>query len=125
MRGVFGEALDDRLEFGGGLSDGDAGLEPERDAFVDVRIFGELEREIELGFGPLEAGRHDADDLIGFVDELDGAADDVGIAEVVALPEFVGEDDDGLRVLAEGGVGGYEPAAIERGDSPVIGGVRG
>ena len=120
MRGVFGEAFEERLELGGGLGDGDAGFELEGDGLVDLWVLGELEREIERDVGPFEARRHDADDLVGLVDELDGAADDVGIAEVVALPEFVAEHDDGLRVVAEGGVGRDEPAAIECGHAPMI-----
>ena len=100
------------------------GLSWSGDGFVDLWVLGELEREIESGFAPLEARRHDADDLVGLVDQLDGAADDVGIAEVVALPEFVAEDDDGLRILAERGIGGNEPAAIEGGNAPVVGSIR-
>ena len=34
--------------------------------------------------------------------------DDVGVAQVVALPKLVAEDDDGLSVLAERRIGGHQ-----------------
>jgi hypothetical protein len=54
---------------------------------------------------------------------LDGAADDVGIAEIVALPEFVCKDDDGLRFLAWRRVRGDQPTAHDGWNAPMVGSV--
>ena len=54
------------------------------------------------------------------MDQLNRAADHVGVAQVVALPEFVAEDDDGLSVLAERSIGGHQPAAHQSFCAPVI-----
>ena len=105
------------LEFGVGLGNGDAGAEFQRDVEVDIRIGSELLRDVDVAVVPAEARRHYSDDLVVLVDELQGAPDDIAVATVIALPKLIAEHDDGLGILAIGGVGSEEPSAEERRDA--------
>ncbi len=62
--------------------------------------------------------------LSGLVHQLDGPADDVGVAEIVSLPKLVGQHDYGLRGLSRRRIGGNQPAPLLRADAPMIWSVR-
>src|SRR5262249_27293157 len=93
--------------------------------FINVGIWREFEREIDLRFAPFEPGWHHANDLVGLVNELNRAAYDVGVAPVIALPKFVSNGHDRLRILTVGSVRWDEPAAHHRGATRMAGSVGG
>ncbi len=68
----------------------------------------------ELG-GGFEAGGQDADDAVRFSVEADEAIEDAGVGTEAALPELVGDDDDGGRAGAV--LRGEEIAAEGGGDA--------
>ena len=117
MRHVF----DERLQFGVGLRRGDVAAQAERDAESGIGILGDMGGSEDIGLGPGEARRHYADDLIRNVIETDCAAEDVGIAEEIVLPETVAEDGDVCRFLSRRGVRRNEPAAEERRNAEMVG----
>jgi hypothetical protein len=55
---------------------------------------------VEIDVGPLKARRHHADDFVRLMDQSNGAADHVRIAEEIALPEFVTQNDHRLGIAA-------------------------
>ena len=122
---LFGEVFEDGLEFCTGLRGGDSGTKLQRAGKINVWILRYVKREINFAFAPFEAGRHDADDFISFVNELHFVADDVGVAAEIALPELVAENDDALRIFARRSIGGNQPAAFEGGDAEMVGRVGG
>ena len=127
-----------------GLGDGDAGFEAsERDVVAVVTVeaevvevdgergedfvVGKLASERDggelVGFGEVEVFRKDADDLIWGVADLDGAADDGGVAVIEGLPEMPGEYGDffmarsglfGEEVAAEGGLDAEDVEEIRK-----------
>src|SRR5882762_6073827 len=91
---------------------------------TNVRVLRDLERKIHVRRAPFETRRHHANDLVGLVHQLDGPADDVGVAEIVSLPKLVGQHDYGLRGLSRRRIGGNQPAPLLRADAPMIWSVR-
>ena len=86
--------------------------ELQRSGEIDVRILRDSQREIDLSIAPFEPGRHHSDDLIGFVNELNFAANDVGIAQEISLPELITENYDALRLFTRRCIRGNQPAAL-------------
>ena len=114
------EFLEDWLQFGVRLRDGDAGLELQRRPVIDVRFEAGLERDIDVRFAPSEPRGHHADDLIVLANELDRASYHSGVSAVVALPELVPEDDDPLGILPGRGVCRHQPSSEEGRRAPVV-----
>ena len=124
LRGLFCKFFQDGLEFSAGLGGCHSRAEFQRSSEIDMRVLRDMQREIDLSVAPFEARRHHADDLISLVHELDFAANNIGIAQEVSLPELIAEDHDTLRLLSIGSVGRNQPAALESGNAPVVGRVR-
>src|SRR4029077_19343983 len=78
-----------------------------------------------VGVHPGEPLRHDSDNGIVLVVELDGFADDVRIAVVVTAPELISQDGDGLRVLVVRRIGWKEIASQHGGKTKELEGVAG
>ena len=76
------------------------------------RVDRERPPDLDLRVVHVVAARHDADDLLGTVVDLDVLPDDAGIAAVGPLPELVREDRHRRRVRHR--VGRGEPAARQR-----------
>src|SRR4029077_8718 len=125
LGGLFREVFEDGLEFCAGLRGGDSGTKLQCGGEINVGVLCDVKRDIDFAFAPLEAGRHDADDFVGFVNELHFAADDVGVAAEIALPELVAENYDELGILARRSIGGNQPTAFEGGDAEMVGRVCG
>ena len=92
--------LDERLQFGVGLRCGDIATKAERNVESGVGILRDLERAKNIALAPGEARWHDADDFVWDMIETQSSTEDVRIAEKIALPEIVAEDDDVCGVLA-------------------------
>jgi hypothetical protein len=58
--------------------------------------------------------------LIVLANELDRAADDGGVARVVALPELVPKHDDALGLLSWRRISGKKPSPQEGTNAPMI-----
>src|SRR5580700_9115301 len=106
-RGLFRENLKKRLEVGLGGLRADTGLEsnagePEQCA----RVVGDLQRKVDVGHGPCEARRQDPDYCVVPVGHRESLAYHLGIAGKAALPERKAQDDDRLRILPLGCIGG-------------------
>src|ERR1700722_12459154 len=65
----------------------------------------ELQREINVRAQKSKMGWHDANDVVGFVYQLNGLAHDRPVPVVVVHPELVAQYDDGPRLLAVRSVG--------------------
>ena len=99
--GLPGEFFDKWLQFGLRLLQGDPWTQLDRSAEMDVGILRHFQRDVDVRFTPLESRGHDANDFVGFMHQLNLPADDVGISEVIALPELIGDHDNRLSLLAE------------------------
>lgn len=117
------QALGDGGEFDAGLVKRGSGLEASDgdDAGMPVAVVGKspgprLEGNHDInGLEELEIGRKDAGDGVGKIVESDGPADGVMRAAELALPEAVGEKDDGR---ASGAIFfGKESVSFERSDA--------
>src|SRR5208282_5566252 len=122
---LLGELLEERLKLCVSLGDRNTRPQFERIAVVFVGVVGELEREVDVGFSPAKTWPHNPNDFVGFVNQLNGTAHNVWIACVIALPKRIAENDDSLRILTKGCVGGNQPTAQHSGAAPVIGSFRG
>jgi len=115
------EMFDERLQLGVGLGQCDILAQAERDGEAGIGILRYFRWTKNIAGRPRETRRHDADDLIEHAVEADGAAEDVRIAEKIALPELIAENDDGGGFLSGRTVGWDEPATHHRRDAEMIG----
>ena len=116
---LLSKLLQNGLQLGACLRRLHPGAEFERSGKMDVWVLCNLQRNINVRGAPLKTRRHHANDLVGLVHQLHGAADDVGIAHKVALPKLVGQHHDGLRRLSRRSVGRNQPAPLQRANAPV------
>src|ERR1700733_3278652 len=107
-RGRESEAVvEERLDGGARLRDGDAGLEPGEGAhglaILSTAHGGDIDLPGQEKIGGLRGGhfeirRKDADDTHGAAVNLDELVEDRGVAVVTALPEMMGEEHGAGRI---------------------------
>ena len=114
---LFGELFEHRLPRGVGLCNGVARAYLQSDEVVAIGVERIFLRDVDISFAPSKAGRQDADDAVGLAHKRDGAADDVWIARVIALPELVPEYDHSLRFVPWRLVRRDEPSPLRRGSA--------
>ncbi len=66
---------------------------------IYIRIIREFERQVNICISNGEAGIHDANNGVIFVDELEGPSDDQRIGVEMSLPEPIAKHNDRLRIL--------------------------
>ena len=75
-RTSYVQVLDETLQFGIGDGPCDSGFQADTRIQIHTRIIREFERQVHICISNGESGRHDADNGVIFVDQLEGAADD-------------------------------------------------
>src|SRR5262249_50166044 len=91
LRRFLGELLQNRLQLGIRLLGSHSRANLDRRPEVNVRVEGDLERQVDVRLAPSEPRRHHPRDQIRLMDELDSPPGDGRVALKVSLPESVTE----------------------------------